>query len=380
MSHEIRTPMNSIIGFSNLLTSDEITEIQKKDFLNYIRSSGEMLLNLIDDIIDIAKIEAGELKITKKELNLGNLFNELYKTFSEIKNKSGKSHINLLLIKDSVFDLSFKTDPFRLRQILTNLVNNAIKFTDEGTVEFGFRVKDERNIEFFVKDTGMGLSKEELGIIFERFKRTYSSEEKNIVGTGLGLAISKNLVEIMGGEMWVDSSLKVGTTFYFTLPYLKSVKIETKNDINQESVSSFLWKDKTILVVEDDDQSYYFLKELLKRTGATIIRAANGIEALEICRSDMKLDLVLMDIQMPKISGYEATREIKRIRKILPVIAQTAYAMAGDREKSIKAGCDDYIAKPLNIESLLPKINQFINIVSGTRTHQGENVPSSFRN
>ena len=123
-----------------------------------------------------------------------------------------------------------------------------------------------------------------------------------------------------------------------------------------------------------------FLKELLKRTGATIIRAANGIEALEICRSDMKLDLVLMDIQMPKISGYEATREIKRIRKILPVIAQTAYAMAGDREKSIKAGCDDYIAKPLNIESLLPKINQFINIVSGTRTHQGENVPSSFRN
>lgn len=362
MSHEIRTPMNSIIGFSNLLASDEIPESQKNDFINYIRSSGEMLLNLIDDIIDIAKIEAGELKINKKEMNVDKLFSELFKTFDAILNKSGKSHIHLIINKDAEDDLSFKTDPFRLRQIMTNLIGNAIKFTDNGSVEFGYHLKNEKEIEFFVKDTGIGLSKEEIGIIFERFKRAYFSDEKNIVGSGLGLAISKNLVELMGGEMWLDSKPGIGTTFYFTLPYIKTAKI-LSSGINEESICSFDWKDKTILIVEDDQQSYYFLQELLKRTGINIKRASNGVEAIDICRNDQSLDIVLMDIQMPKMNGYDATREIKKIRKELPVIAQTAYAMAGDKEKSIQAGCDDYITKPLSIEELLPKINQFLKAI-----------------
>ena len=380
MSHEIRTPMNSIIGFSDLLASDEISESQKKDFINYIRSSGEMLLNLIDDIIDIAKIEAGELKINKKEMNVDHLFSELFKTFNEIKNKSGKSHINLVMKKDAEHDLSLKTDPFRLRQILTNLIGNAIKFTDKGSVEFGFRIKNEKEIEFFVKDTGIGLSKEELGIVFERFKRTFISEEKNIVGSGLGLAISKNLVELMGGEMWLDSKPGIGTTFYFTLPYIKTAKV-LSSVINEDSICSFDWHDKTILIVEDDKQSYHFLQELLKRTGVNIKRASNGSEAIDICRNDQSLDIVLMDIQMPKMNGYDATREIKKIRKDLPVIAQTAYAMAGDREKSIQAGCDDYITKPLSIESLLPKINQFMQIspkITTRKTNPKENLSSSF--
>ncbi len=380
MSHEIRTPMNSIIGFSNLLASDEVAEEQKKDFINYIRSSGEMLLALIDDIIDIAKIEAGELKINKREMNVGDLFSELFRTFDEMKNKSGKSHINLIMKKDAEHDLSIKTDPFRLRQIMTNLIGNAIKFTDKGSVEFGYRLRNEKEIEFFVKDTGIGLTKEELGIVFERFKRTYSSEVKNIVGSGLGLAISKNLVELMGGDMWLDSKPGAGTTFYFTLPYIKTAKVYGTG-ITEESICSYDWHDKNILVVEDDRQSYHFLQELLKRTGANIKRASNGFEAIEICRNDQSLDIVLMDIQMPKMNGYDATREIKKIRKNLPVIAQTAYAMAGDREKSIQAGCDDYITKPLNIESLLPKINQFIGAAPQIKTHaakQGENLSSSF--
>ena len=380
MSHEIRTPMNSIIGFSNLLASDEVTETQKKDFINYIRSSGEMLLNLIDDIIDIAKIEAGELKINKKEMNVSDLFSELFKTFDEIKDKSGKSNLKLIMKKDAEHDLSFKTDPFRLRQIMTNLIGNAIKFTEKGSVEFGYCLRNEKKIEFFIKDTGVGLTKEELGIVFERFKRTYHSEEKNIVGSGLGLAISKNLVELMGGEMWLDSKPGEGTIFYFTLPYIKTAKV-VGSGIDEESITSFNWHDKTILVVEDDKQSFNFLKELLKRTGANIKRASNGIEAVEICRHDKNLDIVLMDIQMPKMNGYDATREIKKIRKNLPVIAQTAYAMAGDREKSIQAGCDDYITKPLNIESLLPKINQFIGTTLKTKifaARQGDNLSSSF--
>ena len=380
MSHEIRTPMNSIIGFSNLLASDEVAETQKKDFINYIRSSGEMLLNLIDDIIDVAKIEAGELKINKKEMNVSDLFSELFKTFDEIKNKSGKGNINLIMKKDAEHDLSFKTDPFRLRQIMTNLIGNAIKFTEKGSVEFGYRLKNEKKIEFFIKDTGVGLTKEELGIVFERFKRTYHSEEQNIVGSGLGLTISKNLVELMGGEMWLDSKSGSGTTFYFTLPYIKTAKVFGAG-IDEESITSFNWHDKNILVVEDDKQSFHFLSELLKRTGASIKRASNGSEAIEICRHDQNLDIVLMDIQLPKMNGYDATREIKKIRKNLPVIAQTAYAMAGDREKSIQAGCDDYITKPLNIESLLPKINQFLSPTPKTKTYttkHGENLSSSF--
>jgi CheY-like chemotaxis protein len=320
------------------------------------------------------------LKINKKEMNVGDLFSELYRTFYEIKNKSGKSNIRLIMKKDPEYDLSFKSDPFRLRQIMTNLIGNAIKFTDKGSVEFGYRLKNEKELEFFVKDTGIGLTKEELGIIFERFKRTYHSEEKNIVGSGLGLAISKNLVQLMGGEMWLDSYPGTGTTFYFTLPYIKTAKVFS-SVIDEESIQYFDWHDKTILVVEDDKQSYHFLRELLKRTGANIKRAANGFEAIETCRNDLSIDLVLMDIQMPKMNGYDATREIKKIRKELPVIAQTAYAMAGDREKSIQAGCDDYITKPLNIESLLPKINQFIHPVPKTKIHttkKGENLSSSF--
>jgi CheY-like chemotaxis protein len=201
--------------------------------------------------------------------------------------------------KDPEYDLSFKSDPFRLRQIMTNLIGNAIKFTDKGSVEFGYRLKNEKELEFFVKDTGIGLTKEELGIIFERFKRTYHSEEKNIVGSGLG------------GEMWLDSYPGTGTTFYFTLPYIKTAKV-FNSVIDEESIQYFDWHDKTILVVEDDKQSYHFLRELLKRTGANIKRAANGFEAIETCRNDLSIDLVLMDIQMPKMNGYDATREIKK--------------------------------------------------------------------
>jgi CheY-like chemotaxis protein len=180
--------------------------------------------------------------------------------------------------------------------------------------------------------------------------------------------------------MWIDSKPGKGTTFYFTLPYIKTAKV-FNSGIDEESITSFNWHDKTILVVEDDKQSFHFLQELLKRTGANIIRASNGFEAIEICRSDQKLDIVLMDIQMPKMNGYEATRELKKVRNDLPVIAQTAYAMAGDREKSIQSGCDDYITKPLNIESLLPKINHFIAPVIKTKTQtakQGKDLSASF--
>ncbi len=360
MSHEIRTPMNSIIGFSNLLSSEEIPENQKTEFASYIKSSGELLLKLIDDIIDIAKIEAGEIKIDKKECNILKMFRELQHTFKEIINKSSKKHLGIIFNPPDTGELIIKTDPYRLKQILSNLINNAIKFTDAGYIEFGYKINNEKTIEFFVKDTGIGLTRDEISIIFERFKRTVASEEKNIVGTGLGLAISKNLVELLGGDMWVDSHPGLGTTFFFTLPYLKITRVEEQFTYNEDIFQDYEWENKTILVVEDDNNSYSLLKETLKKTKANIIHAKNGEIAIDICKSNINIDIILMDIQLPKMNGYDATREIKKFRKSLPVIAQTAFAMAGDKEKSILAGCDDYISKPININKLLPKINQFI--------------------
>jgi PAS domain S-box-containing protein len=378
MSHEIRTPMNSIIGFSNLLASEQIPDNQKKDFTHYIRTSSELLLNLVDDIIDIAKIEAGELKIVKKDCELRTLGEELLTTSKETRKRFNKQHLQLIFTPDpDHHEVYTKTDPFRLRQILVNLLNNAIKYTETGSVEFGFSVKDDSLIEFFVRDTGVGLKREELDMIFERFKRARHSEEKNIVGTGLGLAISKNLVQLLGGEMWVDSVVGRGTTFLFTLPYLKPTILPAGRDESYQYETSYNWPGKTILIAEDDQNSYNFLRELLGKTNIEILHAANGKKAVEAVQSNDDIDLVIMDIQMPVMDGLEATRLIKKINFQIPVIAQTAFAMAGDREKMQQAGCDEYIPKPINSNQLLAVINYFL---AAERIKEQNKIPSAIQN
>jgi PAS domain S-box-containing protein len=361
MSHEIRTPMNSIIGFSNLLASEHIPDLQKKDFVNYIRTSSEILLNLVDDIIDIAKIEAGELKIIKKECEIYGLGRELLTMSEESKKKFNKQQLELTFHPDPDHqELLLKTDAFRLRQILINLINNAIKFTEKGSVEFGFSVRDERFIEFYVKDTGVGLSRNELDVIFERFKRARRSEEKNIVGTGLGLAISKNLVQLLGGEMWVDSTPGAGTMFLFTVPYLRITRLPAEEEPVITEETKYNWTDAGILIVEDDPASISFIKEVFKNTGVRLLHACNGIEAVSLFRQNECIDLVIMDIQLPEMDGYEATRLIKSINGNIPVIAQTAFAMSGDREKMTLAGFDDYLAKPVNIPRLLAMVHHWL--------------------
>jgi PAS domain S-box-containing protein len=361
MSHEIRTPMNSIIGFANLLNNDQIADPQKKEFIQYIQSSGQILLNLIDDIIDIAKIEAGEIKIKNKECKPNQLINELKETFEGYKATLGKEKIQLQSSLPHE-EIMFKTDCFRLRQILTNLVSNAIKFTDAGIVTINLKVKNSRFLEFSVEDTGIGLSKEELNSIFSRFKRTAKSEEKNIAGTGLGLSISKNLVELLGGQMWVSSEVGKGTRFWFELPYIRILNQQDASLRKQTSVDSseYNWSNRTFLIAEDDDSSYVYLRELLKSTRVRLVRAVNGREVVEAVKFSEKIDCILMDIQMPYLDGYEATRQIKKLQPTIPVIAQTAFAMEGDREKSIMAGCDDYITKPVQPGNLLEKIAQFL--------------------
>jgi PAS domain S-box-containing protein len=361
MSHEIRTPMNSIIGFSNLLASENIPDVQKKDFVNYIRNSSEILLNLVDDIIDIAKIEAGELKINKKECEIIGMGRELLTMSEESKKKFNKLQLELTFRPDPDYpELLLKTDVFRLRQILINLINNAIKFTEKGSVEFGFSVRDDRFIEFYVKDTGVGLSRNELDVIFERFKRARRSEEKNIVGTGLGLAISKNLVQLLGGEMWVDSTPGAGTMFLFTIPYLKITRLPVEEKPGLTEETNYNWADAGIMIVEDDPASITFMKEVFKNSGVRLFHACNGIEAVKMFRQNECIDLVIMDIQLPEMDGYEATRLIKSINGSIPVIAQTAFAMSGDREKMTLAGFDDYLSKPVNIPRLLAMVNHWL--------------------
>ena len=363
MSHEIRTPMNSIIGFSNLLASDQIPEIQKKDFVKYIRTSSEILLNLVDDIIDIAKIEAGELKIVKKDCELYALGKELLTTSYETRKKFNKHHLDISFDPDpGVQELYLKTDPYRLRQVLVNLINNAVKFTETGSVEFGFRITEDKTIEFKVKDTGVGLTRNELDQIFERFKRSSQADEKHIAGTGLGLAISKNLVQLLGGEMWVDSVPGKGTTFTFTIPFLKSTRLPESNDSRSADQTGYNWKGIRILVAEDDPHSFAFSHQVLKKTQAELFHAQTGREALAIFRAEPSIDLVLMDIQLPEMDGMEAAAIIKSINSAVPVIAQTAFAMSGDREKLKKAGFDDYLAKPLDIKLFLTVINRFLSI------------------
>jgi|GEM_PF-1731197 len=358
LSHEIRTPMNSIIGFSSMLSSKQIPDKQKNEFIGHIQTSSEMLLNLIDDIIDIAKIEAGQLKINKSKCLPVEIVNNLCDNFEVYKKQICKKQIQISTSLPEK-ELPIITDEIRLKQILTNLISNAIKFTEKGKVTVGLRKKSEQLLEFYVEDTGIGMEKSDLRDIFDRFTRSKLSEEKKISGTGLGLTISKTLVKLLGGEMIVNSTPGKGSRFSFEIPYIRA---KTKN-IKTEEVFEALqyeWPDKTFLLVEDDDSSYKYLRYLLNKTKVNVIRAINGKEAIEVFKFHTNIDLVLLDLHMPVMDGFETIKRLKKQMPYMPVIAQTALAMEGDRLKCLSAGFDDYITKPLNGENLLAKIGQFV--------------------
>ncbi len=360
MSHEIRTPMNAIIGFSELLSNPDLLDEQRLTYIEYIINSGNSLLNLIDDIIDIAKIEAGHVKISKVSFSLSRFFDEVLIANNEIKKRREKSHIQLKVnIPTEYRNLVINTDSHRMMQIFNNLIGNSIKFTEHGMVEFGFEIPDNQHIRFYVKDTGKGIKHEYLEMIFERFRQVDDSFTKRQGGTGLGLAITKNLVELLGGNIWVESTVEIGSTFYFTIPYEQN---EMDNMLSDTPVENYVidWKSFTFLVAEDDDINFFFLREALQFTKVNIVRASNGLEAINISKSK-DFDIILMDIKMPILDGFEATRQIKRNKPQIPIIAQTAYAMAGEDEKAYQAGCDGYVTKPLKIKELVVIVNKFLN-------------------
>jgi len=375
MSHEIRTPMNAIVGFSNLLNNDDLSDIEKNELLTHIISSSDTLLKLIDDIIDIAKIESNQININKKNIPLYQVVSEIYKTFNEKRQTISKTHIDFKLqVNNNLKNISIFTDPLRLNQIITNLLQNAFKFTEKGTIELGYELTkyDEKPfIKFFVKDTGLGMNKDEQENIFKRFNKTNNNKEKLYRGAGLGLAICKNLVEYLRGKIWVESEkedLKKGTKgyseFYFLLPFV-SVK-ETRHTTNNNNmltetinVESINWSSKNILIAEDEESNFRYLEMILKKTKINIHWVHDGLEAIEECKKHQP-DLILMDIKMPNMDGLEATQKIKRIYPEIPIIAQTAFAMENDERLSLEAGCNAYLAKPIKANKLLTTLSIFL--------------------
>jgi PAS domain S-box-containing protein len=356
LSHEIRTPLNSIIGFSDLLTDPDITDDQREDFTELISKSGASLLTLVDDIIDLSKIEANQVQISLIDFEVNKMIANLHEAIEDTRDQIHKKSVELKFnIPHDHSEVFLKSDEFRVRQVLSNLIKNALKYTSKGDIEFGYRIEDE-DIVFYVKDSGLGIPEEQKANIFERYNHSTSIE--SFGGSGLGLSISKKLVDLLGGKIdFVTDELK-GSEFYFTLPYEKSKSKNARSNI--ELYEQYNWSDYHILVAEDEQNNYLFIEEALKRTGANIIWAKDGAIALEHVKNNPKIDIVLMDIKMPNMDGYQATREIKKIRKNLPVIAQTAYAMSNERNLSIQAGCDEYLTKPIRPKKLLKKIDDLI--------------------
>lgn len=361
MSHELRTPLNAIIGFSEIIDQDlPIDDIL--EFNKTINNSGLHLLNIVEDIFDISLIETGQLKIAKKEERLDGILDEIYEIIRDEQRRINKSNLDIKLITPPESrDLVIFTDSSRLKQILINLLKNAIKFTKEGYVYFGYKIERNQNkkvLKFYVEDTGIGIPADKLKIIFEIFRQVEDSNTRIYGGTGIGLSISKKLASLFDGDIWVESELGKGSKFYFTLP---NCIVEANPHMENSALDKGIdYTGKTILIAEDDEASYFLLEISLRKMGVKIIWAKDGKEAVDLCKKNSP-DLVLMDINMPKMHGYEATRLIRKFSPDLPIIAQTAFAMVGDRELAMKAGCDDYISKPIKKEDLIRLIEMYIN-------------------
>lgn len=362
MSHEIRTPMNAIVGFTSLLGDTELLNENKQDLINHIVHNSDTLLHLIDDIIDIAKIEAGQLNINKRNCAINKILIELFETFNEKKRILKKLDLEFILkpgIENNHF--SVYTDPLRIQQILTNLLDNAIKFTEKGSIEIGYNLEDaikDSFIVFYIKDSGIGLSKDQQSKIFTRFTKFENDRKKLYRGAGLGLAICKNLSNLLGGDIWVESEVNKGSTFYFNIPFIQKSEKEIQNKEQEDKTIDHDWSDKTILIAEDEESNFKFLEMALSKTKVKLKRALNGKEAIEKFQKN-SIDLILMDIKMPHMDGLEATKLIRQMDNEIPIIAQSAFAMENDEKISIQAGCSDYISKPLNKNRLIQLISVF---------------------
>ncbi len=358
MSHEIRTPMNSINGFSELLRNTVQPPELQQNFVDIIYKSSNQLLNIINSILDISKLEVGQVQLNYREYDLNAIIDEavealnnevIYEQHSRIEFIKGFNGPEANIICDGPI----------LQQVLSNLLQNAIKFTTNGYIEVGYYLNKSGMLEFYVKDTGIGIAPDKYNIIFERFGQTEEGYSRVYRGAGLGLPISKGFVELMQGKIWFDSQLGKGSTFYFTIPYKPANKPAVKRHQNFD-LPEFDWKGKTILVVEDEENSQSFIQTILLPYGPRLLYANDGFEAIEKVKGYPNIDLILMDIRLPRLDGLEATKKIRAMGYVKPIIAQTANALPNDRVQCLEAGCSSFVSKPILRPEFLKMINNFL--------------------
>ena len=355
ISHEIRTPMNAIIGFAALLNEPGLNNENHKTYIEIITQSSNQLLAIIMDVIEISNIEAGIFKLDKSEINLNAFMANLHTQFNEKAIEKGiEFSLNTSLSDDKA---KIMTDAIKLGQIFSNLLGNAFKFTSHGQIEFGYTVK-EKYLMFYVSDTGIGIPENQHSMVFDHFYQVEPPALHLYEGTGLGLSISKAYTELLGGKIWLRSEQGKGSVFYFTIPY-EQININKMSEYQiYESEKRAIFDSKTLLIAEDDNNNYTLIKKLLSDLNIKIIRASNGIEAVDICRSGEQIDMILMDIKMPLMDGYEATKQILEQLPDMKIIAQTAYA--DDEIKALESGCTGFISKPFDKHHLQTVVKGYL--------------------
>jgi PAS domain S-box-containing protein len=363
MSHELRTPLNAIIGFSSLMI-DAGFDDETTSYLKIIADSGHHLLGLVEEILDISMIETKQIKINYEKIGLKSILYDVKNIISgEILNEK-KADIDLILnIDPEMEEIFIFTDVRKLKQVLLNLLKNSLKFTEEGYIEFGFtKIEADKScfLKFYVKDTGIGIEKKYHDVIFNIFRQVDDTHTRKYGGTGIGLSIASKIIELLGGEIWVESDQGAGSVFQFTIPLVSEIKKLENYPADTDTATENDYSGKTILIAEDEISNYEFLRILFEKMNIRVLWAKNGFEAISLCEADDSINLVLMDIKMPLLNGLEATGRIKQMKPGLTVVAQTAFAMATDKEEAFRAGCDDYLSKPINIGQLKYLLKKYL--------------------
>jgi len=365
MSHEIRTPMNGILGFADILKNNILSGTEQQEYIDIIEKSGKRLLDIINDIVDISRIEANIISPNISEVKINEQLDNLFLFF---KQEAEEKQLGFFVKKGLSDGRSVtKTDSGKFYAVLTNLVKNAIKYTNEGSIEFGYKLGSngsQSELEFYVRDTGIGISKDETMLVFDRFTRSKIVDNNAVEGTGLGLAISKAYVEMLGGRIWLESREGEGSIFYFTLPYENNTVENSHSGTiqNREGKEDAVGYYK-VLVVEDDPTSEQLLKFILEKITRNLLFARNGQEAIDLFVSNPDIRLILMDISLPVLSGDMAVKEIRKINTEVPIIAQTAFGLEGDKQKFIRIGCNDYLKKPIVKDELIKMVKKYASIV-----------------
>jgi len=365
ISHEIRTPLNSVVGFANLLLANDLTNDVKEEYIEHINHNSEKLLQIIGDIIDLSRLESSQIEITYEEASVNSIVNEIVEDARKIIKRNEKSIIiNVMNMLEENGDLVF-TDRIWLKRVLNHLMDNAVKFTLEGSVRLSY-AKENENLVFRIKDTGIGINKENLDHIFEEFRQEIDGHHRPFEGLGVGLTLAKEVIERMGGKIFVQSEKGVGSEFSFSIPYRPaggSTRLRSKIVTSEPQSFQLNWSNKTCLIVDDNKDVLLYLNRTLADTGINTLSARSGIEAIEIVKTMPGIDVVLLDMQMPEMNGIEATKEIRKIRKDIPIIAQTAFIFEDDKDIILEAGCDACLIKPIRKDHLLTVMSSFLKSV-----------------